>query len=110
MKIQITHPNPLIVHQTLNNVLNIACVVALGGFLPDEEEQRNPQRFGKFWYREGEKVHLAAISNDFWAWVTDETETSVTVEFSCRYSLNFNDSLCQLLFIRFRPDIKLINE
>lgn len=108
MKIQIIHPNPEIVQQTLNNVLNIACITALGGFIPTERDQANPELTGTYWYREDDKIHLAGINNDFWGYITDETETSVTLEFRYRRNHLFGDLLCQMLVGRF-TDVKLLN-
>ena len=79
MKIKITGKSPELFEHYLTAVLNLAAVAAMGGHIPDKREIEDPQRFGRYWYREKEgatldRFNLYPFSNDYFAAVIDEAK------------------------------------
>ena len=108
MTIKIQHPNPEVFQQYLKGVLNLACAVAGHGRIPTLEERANPDHYGRYWWRGDSRYHLYSVTNNWWAKVQSETETSIELSFSYRYDRNrVADALCILLEKRF-PDFVTI--
>ncbi len=88
---------------THRNVFNIASVFAGIGNLPTEMEIRNPMQYGRYWWREGNKIHLYSISNDWWAWITEETDESMTIQITYRYDKGgVSDAIMQAIGLLFQ--------
>ena len=108
MTIKVQHPSRGVFQRYLECALNTACVIAGHGNIPTPEEQANPDQYGRYWWREGSRYNLWSVTNDWWANVQSETETSMELSFSYRYDQNgVADALCVLLQKRF-PDFVTI--
>lgn len=108
MQIKISHHNPIIFNEILEDVLNIATVVALGGQIPSEMEMNAPSQRGRYWWRENERYHLASSNNDWWAFIREESPTAMTLEFRRRNDTKgVADALSQLLVALFRNDVEI---
>lgn len=108
--IKIQHPNPEALNQILTGILNIACVAAQRGHIPNNLEMDCPQQFGRYWWREGDKFHLASAHNDFWAFVQDEMPGFICLRFQYRYDREFafNRTMAELAKILFRNEVQII--
>lgn len=73
-------------------ILNIACIVASGGIIPDEEDILSAKQKGRYWYHNTDhgnnRYDLFGVSNDWWAFIRDEGPTHIVLEFSYRYDRN----------------------
>lgn len=94
----------------LYSILNIAIVISLGGRIPDERDIANAKGSGFFWFRDGDRYCLAPHSNNYWAFVREEGENFIVLEFAYRYDKNneFADTLTKLLAIRFPVFTKIV--
>jgi hypothetical protein len=119
MKIKITGKSQELFEHYLTTVLNLAAVAAMGGYIPDKREIEEPQRFGRYWYREKEgatldRFNLYPMSNDYFANVREEGENYIVLDFSYRYDRAgggfFDAALCNLLQIRFYDNVSIIAE
>lgn len=118
MQIKITGKDPGQFKNNLTAALNVACVVAMGGYLPTEQDRKEPFTSGKYWWRGGLEIHgnrfdLYPLVNDYHANIKAETETSLTLEFLYRYdrgSGKFGELLCPLLALRFSDCVTIVNE
>lgn len=99
MKLQINANSPDSLKTTLECILNIASVFAGNGYIPTQQDQENRQQYGTFWWRENDKIHLHSNANDWWGWITNETETSITLRFTYRLG---NSIVPQLAFRIFK--------
>ena len=114
MPIKITGRNKELFDKNLAAVLNVACVVAMSGSIPNKREIEEPERWGKYWIREKDgtnRFQLYPASNDYWANIKDEGENFIVIEFSYRYDRNgnaFSDALTQLIAVRFRDDVVVL--
>jgi len=52
MKIKITGRDPERFNENLKLVLNAACVMAMGGYIPSPIEMSTPEQRGKYWFIE----------------------------------------------------------
>jgi hypothetical protein len=100
------------VQESLNHyleaVLNIACVIARGGSLPNALDLSYPSQRGGYWYFEGDKIHLHGSANNFFAFVVERGENYVTLQFHYRYDKQgFSDTLATLMAIRFPENCEL---
>lgn len=113
MLLKITGKNAELFQENLTAVLNIATVFCQRGHIPTPDEQTNAQQHGRYWWREGKKINLYSMGNDFWAWVQDgsEMETSVTLWFTYRYDRNnLMDALINLIHLRFPEDTEILEK
>jgi len=102
-KIKITHQDP---QPILRNILNLACVAAMNGYLPSAADISEAEHTGLYWYRQGKVVHLFGRTNNHWAYIT-EAEGVIEVEFDYRYGRKHNrawaKAICDLAVACF-PD------
>mgnify|MGYP001770286087 CR=1 FL=1 len=92
----------------LESVLNIACVIARGGSLPNSLDLAYPTQRGGYWYFEGDKVHLHGSANDFFSFVIERGDDYVILQFHYRYDKQgFADAITSLLAIRFPENCEL---
>lgn len=118
MRIKITGKSKELFDHYLTSVLNLAAVAAMGGHIPDKREIEDPQRFGRYWYREKEgaldRFNLYPFSNDYFAAVIDGGENYIVLHFAYRYDRagggSFIAALCNLLEIRFCDNVSVIAE
>jgi len=110
MQIQITGKDAEQFKNNLTAVLNVACVVAMGGYLPTDQEKwgrQTPETDGV------NRFDLYPLVNDYRANIKEEADTSITLEFSYRYdrgSGKFGEFLCPLLVWRFSDFVTIVNE
>lgn len=73
--------------ETVNSIMNIACVVAGKGSIPSEYDIKNAENSGQYWYEnvKEDKFEILGISNDHKAFVRERGENFIVVEFSFRY-------------------------
>ena len=89
----------------IEQVMNLACVVAGKGRLPSDYDRKNPQQTGCYWYRDGKKFHILPVSNDHFAKVVSETETEIVLKFSHRYGATSNyTQIVETLILGIFPD------
>lgn len=118
MKIKITGKGKELFEHYLTAVLNLAAVAAMGGHIPDKREIEEPQRFGRYWYREKDnaldRFKLYPMSNDYFANVYEEGENYIVLHFHCRKDIaaggSFVAALCNLLEIRFYNNVSIVAE
>ena len=85
------------------NVLNIACVFASFGNLPEQNDIENPKQYGRYWWREDNKIHLYSIANDWWAWIIGETDEFMIIQITYRYDrTGVADALMRAIALRFQ--------
>lgn len=109
MRLTISHKNPEVLKEYLVCALNIACIVAGHGNIPTELEQKSPEQYGRYWWREYNRFHLYSTSNDWIANILEETENSITLSFYKRHDTNgCADALANLIALRM-PDVTTIN-
>jgi hypothetical protein len=88
LKLKVESRGPEVFTRVLENILNLACVACMGGYLPTDRERNEPGRLGLYWYREehdNSRVQLYGLTNDCWGHIDDETETSCVLWFNFRY-------------------------
>ena len=110
-QIKITTSSPEYFRHVFERIMNLACIAAQAGYLPEHSEKADPIRYGRFWYREENKIHLFPAGNDYKAFLSDETDNSVTVEFHYRYSRGaaFENALCALVKVQFHDYVEVLN-
>ena len=106
MKIRITGQDKGFFDDNLTAVLNIACLVAMGGS-PVES-------IGFEWHKETEngvnRFNLSPKSNDWFANIKEEGPLHIVIQFDYRYSLlgKIEDALCHLLAVRFKRTVTIL--
>lgn len=110
MQIKITGRTPELFNQFLKSVLNIATVVAQYGYLPTRDDISDPERTGRYWFREGESFRIASISNNMFCSIREESGTHMVLDFSYRYDKDgiFANALTNLLAARFRDEVEVL--
>jgi len=110
MQIKITGRTPELFNQFLKSVLNIATVVAQYGYLPTRDDISDPERTGRYWFREGDSFRIASISNNMFCSIREEGENYMVLEFSYRYDKDgiFANALTNLLAARFRDEVEVL--
>lgn len=116
MLLKISGKNQELFDHFLTSIMNLACVAAMGGNIPNKDEIQTPRERGRYWFHEKEngsnRFHLYPMSNDYWANVKEEGENFMVVEFRYRYDREgsaFADALTQLLAVRFRDNATIIS-
>ena len=106
MKLKIIPKNKNTLKATLKEILDIACVVCSKA-IPEERHIKEPQRLGKYWYRQDNKIHLWPIANNHWAYITEETDESLFLEFKFRYDFQRKqeEALVRLIEVFFQDEI-----
>ncbi len=110
MQIKITGRTPELFRQFLESVLNIATVVAQYGYLPTRDDIQDPERTGRYWFRENDSFKIASISNNMFCLIREEGELYMVLEFSYRYDKDgiFANALTNLLAARFRDEVEVL--
>ena len=115
MKLKIEGKSKELFDHYLTSVLNTASVVVMGGHIPNQIEVEQPERHGRYWFREtgdgSNKFNLYPMSNNYWAFITDEGDNIITLEFRYRYDTGddaFSNALVHLLSIRFRDAVTIL--
>lgn len=90
MKLRIFGRNENRFKDALERVMNLACVAAMYGYIPTQDEIQNPRGgAGRYWYRSNEdgndRFNLFPAANDRWANVKEEGKNSITAQFNYRY-------------------------
>lgn len=107
MKLKISGNTPEQLNGLVTRVMNLACVVARYGTLPDDSDVALPER-GQVWqYSHIEKKYdLFPANNDAWAFARNYGDHNIVVEFSFRYDPPGNplsEALTRLIAARW-PD------
>ena len=94
--------------ENISCVMNIATVVAGNGNIPDQWDIAAPENSGKYWYREENTFVIYGSANNWFAYVRNETDLSITVECSYRYDRRgVAAALSQLIALRIHDFVKL---
>lgn len=110
MKIKITGKTPEMLNENIVCVMNIATVVAGHGNIPDEYDISGPERSGKYWYRDDNRFVIYGSTNNWFAYVREEDELSITVEFNYRYDNNgVSDALAAVIALRIHDFVSVDN-
>lgn len=114
MLLKISAKTPEMFSDYLENIMNAACVICMGGYIPNEAERSAPQRRGRFWFRVkvpgSNCFHLYPVSNDYWANVQEEGEDFIVLRFRYRYDKGeaFANALTHLIAERFHYCAEII--
>lgn len=110
MQIKITTQTPAAFQHVFERTMNLACVASQFGHIPDDLERSDPPKRGRYWWREENKINLCSAANDYFAFMSNETETSATIRFFRRYSHNgeFEHALCLLVRSVFPDSIEIM--
>ena len=106
MKLKISGNTPEQLNTLVTRVMNLACVVARYGTLPDDSDVAMPER-GQVWQCSGWKYDLFPANNDAWAFVRGYGDDNIVVEFSFRHDPPGNplsEALTRLIAARW-PDV-----
>lgn len=95
----------------IDRVMNLACMAFRRGRLLRDYDMENRRR-GEFWYREGNTFELYPTLNNDKAFVRNEGELFIVVEFYSRYDSKKKKSiaLSNLIAALFVDDVELIND
>lgn len=106
MKIKIIPKNKSRLEIILKEILDISCVVCSKS-IPTQKHIEDPKTFGKYWYRDGNKIHLYSIANNHWAYITEETNESLILEFKFRYDYQRKqeEALIRLIEVFFDNEV-----
>ncbi len=105
-----------LLNDSLKRDLNIACVVAAGGEIPDEYDMQTAETRGQYWYRNTQysnnRFDLFGVANNWWAYVIEESPTHVVLQFSYRYDIGSRRSelLTQLIAAQLSYCCELIEK
>ena len=106
MKIKIIPKNKSRLEILLTEILDISCVVCSKS-IPTQKHIENPETFGKYWYIDGNKVHLFGIANNHWAYISEKTDESLILEFKFRYDYQRKqeEALIRLIEVFFDNEV-----
>lgn len=110
MKLEIFGKNK---NLALISILNIACVACMKGCIPEEYAMKdnNPERLGLYWYRYANKIHLYGLANNHWAYILEENDNHILLEFKFRYDhqRKQENALINLIEAFFENETRIIN-
>jgi hypothetical protein len=91
MLIKIKGRNERQFNETVESVMNIACVVAGKGSIPSEYDIKNAVNLGKYWYEnvKEDMFDILGITNDHKAFVRERGVNFIVIEFSFRYDARY---------------------
>ena len=87
MLIKIKGRNERRFKETLESIMNIACVVSSCGSIPNSWDMKNPESSGRYWYEDVKenKFELLPTANNNKAFVRERGENFIIIEFYFRY-------------------------
>lgn len=114
MLLKISANTPGLFPEFLENIMNAACVMCMGGYIPTDADRSEPERSGRFWFRgkgsDVNRFHLYPVGNDYWANVQDEGDNFIVLAFRYRYDKAeaFTNALTHLIAARFHYCAEII--
>lgn len=114
MLLKISAKTPELLSEYLEHIMNAACVMCMAGYIPTEADKSDPERSGRFWFREkahgSNRFHLYPVGNDYWANVQEEGDNFIVLTFRYRYDMGeaFSNALIHLIAVRFRYCAEII--
>lgn len=86
-QVKITGRNKELFQNFLEKALNIATMIARKGVLPDAYhlEEKNLDRLGEWWVLHDKTYNILGTVNNHKAFIRDQGENAITLEFSYRY-------------------------
>lgn len=114
MLLKISAKTPNLLSEFLENIMNAACVMCMAGYIPTEAERSDPERSGRFWFREKipgvNRFCLYPVGNDHWANVQEEGDCFIVLMFRYRYDKNelFANALASVIAARFQHCAEII--
>ena len=94
MLIKIKGRNEIRFKETVESIMNIACVVSRKGLIPTEYDMKNAERVGNYWYEnvKEDKFELLPIANNNKAFITERGENYIVVRFQFRYDAKYDET------------------
>jgi hypothetical protein len=85
--VKIKGDTPEHLNAMITAVMNMACVIFGRGQIPTTRDIAEPEKGGQYWYKNTEenKFELLPMLNNHKAFIRDEGELYMTVEFHSRY-------------------------
>lgn len=104
MKLKITGTSAERLESNLKNILSVATLVCLKGYIPSEQDIEEAETKGRWYIQDSEtRYNLVPMANDYWANIKEKGEHFIVLEFNVRYDGNGKkkDSLSNLILSWF---------
>ncbi len=85
MELKITGRNGEILENNIERFLNLASLICLKGKIPIPYDIANAKRLGRWWYKDGETIHLLGELNNDWLFIKESKPDFIIAEFGFRY-------------------------
>lgn len=111
--LKLTSNNNSDLMETFQRILVMASVIVQQGYLPTEEEINEPERYGRYPYKDKNKNNsyqlFGSVNND-WVNVREESENFIIFEFSFRYdSKNIKKNTMNNVILTWFNNVEFLN-
>ena len=106
MKFKIRGKTKEQLQDNIKKILNIACVVFRGGFIPNDYERKYILESGNYWYlnEKENKYELYPAVNNHKAFIREKEDNYIILEFYSRYGSKEQIEALTNLILLFFPD------